>query len=183
MSDTNDLEKSLSSPTPTVSRGNRSASNTVIGPTLVIRGKLKSDEDLVVRGRIEADITTTKSLFVETSGIVKANVVVKSVRISGVLKGNIIAQEKVEIAPDGRVVGDIWSPRFVIADGGAFRGKIDFELPAGVELPKSTSGSSDWDRGASDSTAISPPPEPAMAADGGSADTAPTWRRPMGKKR
>jgi cytoskeletal protein CcmA (bactofilin family) len=100
---------------------------TAIGPTIVIRGKLKSDEDLVVKGRIDAEITSSKALFVENSGIVKANVQVKSVRVSGVLVGNIVADSRAEIAPDGRVVGDIMAPRIVISDGAAFRGRIDMQ--------------------------------------------------------
>jgi cytoskeletal protein CcmA (bactofilin family) len=100
---------------------------TAIGPTIVIKGKLKSDEDLIVRGRIEAEIASTKALFIENSGIVKANVKVKSAKISGVVVGNITAEEKVEIAPDGRVVGDLMAPRIVISDGAAFRGRIDMQ--------------------------------------------------------
>ena len=38
---------------------------TAIGPTIVIKGKLKSDEDLIVRGRIEAEISSSKALLVE----------------------------------------------------------------------------------------------------------------------
>lgn len=98
---------------------------TVIGPTIVIKGKLKSDEDLVVKGRIDAEITSSKALMIENSGVVKASVRVKSVRISGVIVGNITAEEKVEIAADGRVVGDLTAPRIVINDGAAFRGRID----------------------------------------------------------
>jgi cytoskeletal protein CcmA (bactofilin family) len=101
------------------------ATTTAIGPTIIIKGKLKSDEDLIVRGRIDAEITSSKALLIENSGVVKANVRVKSVRISGVLVGDINAEEKVEIAPDGRVVGDLTAPRIVINDGAAFRGRID----------------------------------------------------------
>jgi cytoskeletal protein CcmA (bactofilin family) len=104
---------------------NGAATTTAIGPTIVIKGKLKSDEDLVVRGRIEAEIHSSKALFIENSGVVRANVRVKSAKISGVLVGNVTAEEKVEIAPDGRVVGDLNSPRIVISDGAAFRGRID----------------------------------------------------------
>jgi cytoskeletal protein CcmA (bactofilin family) len=105
---------------------------TTIGPTIIIRGKLKSDEDLVVEGRIEAEITSTKALVIENSGIVKASMQVKSVRVSGVVVGNITAEDKVEIASDGRVVGDILTPKLVIRDGAAFRGRIDmpdFDAP------------------------------------------------------
>lgn len=105
----------------------KTATTTAIGPTIVIKGKLKSDEDLIVRGRIEAEISSTKALFIENSGIIKANVSVKSARISGVVVGNITAEERIEIAPDGRVVGDLMAPRIIISDGAAFRGRIDMQ--------------------------------------------------------
>ncbi len=100
---------------------------TAIGPTIVIKGKLKSDEDLIVRGRIEAEISSSKALFIENSGIIKANVSVKSAKISGVVVCNITAEERIEIAPDGRVVGDLMAPRIIISDGAAFRGRIDMQ--------------------------------------------------------
>jgi cytoskeletal protein CcmA (bactofilin family) len=100
---------------------------TTIGPTIIIRGRLKVDEDLVVKGRIEAELSSSKALIIENSGIVKADVRVQSAKISGVLVGNITAEEKIEIAPDGRVVGDLRAPRIVISDGAAFRGKIDMQ--------------------------------------------------------
>jgi cytoskeletal protein CcmA (bactofilin family) len=103
------------------------AATTVIGPTIIIRGKLKVEEDLDVKGRIEADITSQRSLRVENSGIVKANVKVKTAIISGVVVGNITADEKIEIAPDGRVVGDLLAPRIIISDGAAFRGRVDMQ--------------------------------------------------------
>jgi len=103
------------------------ATTTAIGPTIVIKGKLKSDEDLIVKGRIDAEISSSKALYIENSGVIKANVRVKSVRVSGVLVGNINAEDKVEIAPDGRVVGDLMAPRIVISDGAAFRGRIDMQ--------------------------------------------------------
>jgi len=109
---------------------------TVIGPTIVIKGKLKSDEDLVVRGRVEAEITSTKALLLENSGIIKANAQVQSARVSGAIVGNLTAESRVEIAPDGRMVGDLHAPLIVINDGAAFRGRIDmpnFEEVRAVE--------------------------------------------------
>ena len=107
--------------------GQPAATTTAIGPTIIIKGKLKSDEDLIVKGRIEAEISSSKALLVENSGIIKANVRVKSARISGVLVGNITADERVEIAPDGRMVGDVTAPKIIINDGAAFRGRIDMQ--------------------------------------------------------
>src|SRR5512147_2315911 len=98
---------------------------TTIGPTVIIRGRLKVDENLTIKGRIEAEISSSQALTIETSGVVKADVRARSVKISGVLVGNTTADEKIEIAPDGRVVGDLRAPRIVISDGAAFRGRID----------------------------------------------------------
>ena len=50
------------------------AGNTVIGPSILISGKLTGDEDLTVRGRVEGELTLSRTLIVETSGVVKANV-------------------------------------------------------------------------------------------------------------
>ncbi|MGZ3428236.1 MAG: bactofilin family protein [Polyangia bacterium] len=107
--------------------GAKQATTTAIGPTIIIKGKLRSDEDLIVKGRIEAEISSSKALLVENSGIIKANIRVKSARISGVLVGNVTAEDLVEIAPDGRMVGDLTAPKIIINDGAAFRGRIDMQ--------------------------------------------------------
>ncbi len=99
--------------------------NTVIGPSILISGKLTGDEDLTIRGRVEGEVNLTRTLIVEPSGIVKANVSVKNAIISGVVVGNIAATESVELTQEGRMVGDIRSPRVIIVDGASFRGQID----------------------------------------------------------
>jgi cytoskeletal protein CcmA (bactofilin family) len=116
-----------------------SSGNTVIGPSILINGKLTGDEDLTVRGRVEGELTLTKTLIVEPSGVVKANVTVKNAVVSGVVVGNIQASESVELTQEGRMVGDIRAPRVIIVDGASFRGRVDMgELPPGRSLPERT---------------------------------------------
>jgi cytoskeletal protein CcmA (bactofilin family) len=101
------------------------AGNTVIGQSILISGKLTGDEDLTVQGRVEGELTLTKTLIVEPSGVVKANVAVRNAIISGVVVGNINATESVELTKEGRMVGDIRAPRVIIVDGASFRGRVD----------------------------------------------------------
>lgn len=101
---------------------------TIIGPTIAIRGKVKADEDLVIRGRIDASISSTKLVHIDKDGVVKANVEAESILISGVVVGDITASARVELMGTARVVGDIASPLMVINDGARLRGKID--MPA-----------------------------------------------------
>ena len=101
------------------------SNNTVVGPSILISGKLTGDEDLTVRGRVEGEITLSHTLIVEPSGVVKANVAVKNAIVSGVVVGNINATESVELTREGRMVGDIHAPRVIIVDGASFRGRVD----------------------------------------------------------
>jgi cytoskeletal protein CcmA (bactofilin family) len=98
---------------------------TIIGESILISGSLNGDEDLTVRGRVEGTLTLTKTLVVEPTGIVKAEVQVRNCVIAGAIVGNVTATESVEITKEGRMVGDIAAPRVIIVDGASFRGRID----------------------------------------------------------
>jgi cytoskeletal protein CcmA (bactofilin family) len=98
---------------------------TCIGESILISGSLNGDEDLTVRGRVEGTLTLTKTLVVEPTGIVKAEVQVRNCVIAGAVVGNVTATESVEITKEGRMVGDIAAPRVIIVDGASFRGRID----------------------------------------------------------
>ncbi len=112
--------------------------STIIGESILINGNLNGDEDLTVRGRVEGTITLTKNLVIEATGVVKAEVQVKSCIVSGALVGNVTATESIEITKEGRMVGDISAPRVVIVDGAGFRGRIDtgeVDVEEGAERP------------------------------------------------
>jgi cytoskeletal protein CcmA (bactofilin family) len=107
---------------------------TIIGESILISGSLAGDEDLTVRGRVEGTLTLTRTLVVEPTGMVKAEVQVKNCIIAGVVVGNVTATESVEITKEGRMVGDIAAPRVIIVDGASFRGRIDMgEVDVGTE--------------------------------------------------
>ena len=97
-----------------------------IGETIVIKGELSGDEDLVIDGQVEGKINLNRNaLTVGEHGKVKATVVAKTVVAAGKVRGNIIAAEKVDIRDTCSMEGDICAPRVVIALGAYFRGGID----------------------------------------------------------
>jgi cytoskeletal protein CcmA (bactofilin family) len=119
--------------------------STIIGETITVTGNVSGDEDLTVRGRIEGSIAIGKTLIVEQTGVVRAEVQAGNCVISGVVVGNIAASESVEITKEARMVGDISAPRVIIADGASFRGRVDMgdvnvelagdERPARISQP------------------------------------------------
>ncbi len=117
---------------------------TIIGANTVINGNLEGDEDLTIEGRVEGTITLSRTLTIEANGVVHANINVRNAVISGVLVGNVEAQDSVHITEEGRVMGDIAAPRVILVDGSSFRGSIDmgdFDVDRG-DLPHSSAGSS-----------------------------------------
>jgi len=97
----------------------------VIAPGLFLRGELRGEDDLIIEGRVEGEVTLKKHLTVETSGVVVANVATQNITIKGELRGDMTAEDKVEIHNGARVVGNIVAPRIVIAEGARFKGHID----------------------------------------------------------
>lgn len=97
----------------------------VIAPGLFLKGELRGEDDLIIEGRVEGEVTLKRHLTVETTGVVIANVATENITIKGEMRGDMKAEDKVEIHQGARVVGNIVAPRIVIAEGARFKGHID----------------------------------------------------------
>jgi cytoskeletal protein CcmA (bactofilin family) len=97
----------------------------VIAVGLFLRGELRGEDDLIIEGRVEGEITLKKHITVEATGVIVADVQTKNITIKGEMRGNMTAEDKVEIHHGARVVGNITAPRVVIAEGARFKGHID----------------------------------------------------------
>jgi cytoskeletal protein CcmA (bactofilin family) len=97
----------------------------VIAPGLFLKGELRGEDDLVIQGRVEGEITLKKHLTVESTGVIVADVQTQNITIKGEMRGNMRAKDKVEIHEGARVFGDITAPRVIIAEGARFKGHID----------------------------------------------------------
>ncbi len=116
----------------------RSKNVSVIGPTLVFKGELSADEDLVIEGRIEGTIAHhRKHLTIGKQGWVKADIHASSVIVEGQLIGDIHSEGVVSLANGAEVKGNIFCARIVMEDGARFAGKIDMgETPKVVVAKK-----------------------------------------------
>jgi cytoskeletal protein CcmA (bactofilin family) len=102
--------------------GNQSS---LIGNTLLIKGEVFSDDEILIEGRIQGKINVKNRLIVGKNGNVEADIEAKEVIIKGKVTGNIKGIQRVEIVPAGVLHGNINSPRVVIADSGVFEGNIE----------------------------------------------------------
>ena len=100
----------------------------MIGPSIVIKGTVSGDEDLLVHGRVEGSIDLgAHEVSVGESGRVTADINAKVVKIDGEVTGDITGNEKVVISKSGNVRGNIVAPRVTLEDGAVFKGSIDMD--------------------------------------------------------
>ncbi|MEQ1571972.1 MAG: polymer-forming cytoskeletal protein [Myxococcota bacterium] len=109
----------------------------VVGAAIRIKGKVKGAEDLVLRGQVEGTVTLHENhLIIEDSALMVGDVDVKNVTVRGEHAGDARATDRVQLDATARVLGDVHTPRLVVADGAKFKGRVDmpFELPAELRL-------------------------------------------------
>ncbi|HKC25949.1 MAG TPA: polymer-forming cytoskeletal protein [Thermoanaerobaculia bacterium] len=112
----------------------------VIGPNVRIQGELSAEEDVVIEGRIEGEISVTQSLKIGPGAQVNAEVKAQTVLIAGRVVGNVTATERVELLPSGSLEGNIRAPKIVIAEGAQFRGSVDMGSRASGAGPEPAAG-------------------------------------------
>jgi cytoskeletal protein CcmA (bactofilin family) len=100
----------------------------MIGPSIVIKGTVTGDEDLLIQGRVEGTVDLDSHVVsVGQSGRVLADINAKAVNIDGEVSGDITGHEKVVISKSGNVRGNIVAPRVTLEDGAIFKGSIDMD--------------------------------------------------------
>ena len=97
-----------------------------IGEALTVQGKVVSQQDLTIDGKVEGTIELgDHGLTIGTGAEIKADLVAHAITISGEVTGNVTAASLVELRASACVDGDIVTPRLSMADGAIVKGKVD----------------------------------------------------------
>ena len=110
-----------------------------LGANLHLKGEITGSEDLRIDGTFEGLVLLDGGkLTIGPTAKVTADIVAAEVAVSGNLKGNVRAKNRIEIKKDGSVTGDLTTPQILIEDGAFFKGSIEIES---VEKGTQTSAS------------------------------------------
>jgi cytoskeletal protein CcmA (bactofilin family) len=140
-----------------------------IGKSIVIKGDLTGEEDLVVEGKVEGRINLPNHrLTIGQGGSVEAEVHAKAVIVIGKIAGDVSAGERLEIQASGIVHGDVRAPRLVVQEGAVLNGSIEMSVkePPAVAKPSSSSHPSSASSPSSLSSSSAPPLAAASAGSG-----------------
>jgi cytoskeletal protein CcmA (bactofilin family) len=108
-----------------------------VGSGTVITGESSFKSLLRVDGRFSGRInSTTGTLIVGAGGQVDANIDVSVAMIHGVVNGDIIAGQRIELGRAAKLNGNITTPSLVIEQGAVFEGSCKMVEPkAATEKP------------------------------------------------
>jgi cytoskeletal protein CcmA (bactofilin family) len=98
--------------------------NSVIGENSVFEGRFYVSGSILIEGKFDGQIKTEDHLTVGPTGKVKTDIYARKVTISGTLIGNITASEEVDLLENGKVLGNIVSPKINVENGVLIQGMV-----------------------------------------------------------
>lgn len=102
-----------------------------VGASIVIRGTVTASEDLTLEGRVEGTVQVPNHVVtIGPDAQIEGEIRAKGIVVLGVVKGDVLAAEKVVLGDGGELDGDIRARRVEILDGARFDGRID--MPARI---------------------------------------------------
>ena len=97
--------------------------NTILGKGSSITGDLRINGFVRLDGDIDGNLETDGNVIIGDNARIRGDVKAKSVIISGIVVGNIIAQEGIKILSEAAVLGDVISRKVQIDDKATFNGR------------------------------------------------------------
>jgi cytoskeletal protein CcmA (bactofilin family) len=104
---------------------------TVIGPSVKVKGDFNAQGNIIVEGAVEGNLKTAGNLEVGEKARVTANVEARQAKIGGQVRGNVKIKGFLEITAAAKIFGDIEAASVSIERGATFNGKC--LMPTGVE--------------------------------------------------
>ena len=99
----------------------------LIGTQSEFQGDLNIKGTVRVDGRVKGQVNA-ECVILSESGLIIGDINAARIVIGGKVEGNVRAREIVEIKSKGKVLGEIFTPKFSITEGGEFNGKIEMKM-------------------------------------------------------
>ena len=109
--------------------------NAFLGKGCEYDGKLTFEGSVRIDGKFAGEIFSNDILLVGEGAVVKAEIDVGTIIVSGVVEGNITAKKMVELKAPAFVRGTITTPAITIEQGVVFEGSCKMEERSGRKNP------------------------------------------------
>ena len=97
--------------------------DTILARDISFSGTLNFEKPFLIRGKLSGNIIARGLLVVDEEAVVEANINASKVVIKGAVTGDVTATEKVEVAINGKLVGNVKAPEIFMETGCSFNGR------------------------------------------------------------
>jgi len=106
----------------------------------MFNGKMTSEGIFRLDGKMEGEIFHTGTLIIGETAVIKGNLEVNVLILNGKLEGEVNAKERMEIHSRGKLYGTVYTPIFVLQDGGIFEGNCKMDAQSENESNREDGG-------------------------------------------
>jgi cytoskeletal protein CcmA (bactofilin family) len=133
-----------SSSAPTAAKNGRTQPETavtIVAGSSRFDGTLSGSGDVRVEGRIDGRVEVSGHLMVAEGGNVTARSHARVITVAGSVRGDLTADDKIELSPSADVEGTLTAPRILIREGASFEGQVHMRDPGGDSNPSASESS------------------------------------------
>ncbi len=122
----------------------------IIPVDVEVQGQVKSAVNIQIDGKLNGDLSCTGHAVIGSSAVINGNMTVGSIVVSGHVRGNISAAERIDLKATAKLTGDIKAKKLTVEEGAAFVGKSEVNPsgPASTALESGDSTEADAGDGA-----------------------------------
>jgi cytoskeletal protein CcmA (bactofilin family) len=110
---------------------------TVVGPSLKVKGNFQGKGNIIVEGEVEGSLKTDSFVYIGNKAKVTANVEAKTAKIGGIITGNLKIYEHVDIIGSAQIYGDIQCASLSVEKGAKINGKCIMENSSSADAKSS----------------------------------------------
>jgi len=122
--------------------GRKQRSNSVVDTLVGSNSKVNGDlnftggchVDGLVKGNVNADPGSSSALSISEEGSVEGGVSVPHVVLNGIVRGDVVASQRVELGSTARVIGNVYYNLIEMAIGAEINGKLVHQPEGQVPL-------------------------------------------------
>ncbi len=98
---------------------------TVIGPSIKVKGDFHGEGDIIIEGSVEGKISTKQFLSLGSRAKITANIKAKNAKIAGIANGDLDIDGYLEILKTAVIKGNINAKEISIEKGAVVHGQLN----------------------------------------------------------
>ena len=98
----------------------------IIGKNSDINGELNVSGTLRVDGMVHGKVNA-ECVIVSESAMIKGDIKARAIIVGGKVEGNLFGEEIIEIKSKGTVLGEIFTNKFFVIEGGILNGRVQMQ--------------------------------------------------------